>query len=84
MNANRIRFGTHARVLRANGWRSIVWVKGKIPGAGWPQYGLVEPTDPLIEAWRIEYADCGIGLVAKPRSKVAPSSFTTICTLWST
>jgi hypothetical protein len=67
MNANRIRFGTHARVLRANGWRSIVWVKGKIPGAGWPQYGLVEPTDPLIEAWRIEYADCGIGLVANGR-----------------
>ena len=61
MNANRIRFGTHARVLRANGWRSIVWVKGKIPGAGWPQYGLVEPTDARSKRGGLSTPIAGLG-----------------------
>jgi hypothetical protein len=67
MNATRIRFGTHARLLRANGWRSIIWVKGKIPGAGWSSHGLVEPSDELFETWIREYPDCGIGLVTDGR-----------------
>jgi hypothetical protein len=67
MNTIRLRFGTHARVLRANGWRSIIWVKGKIPGAGWSQHGLVEPSDELIETWIRVYPDCGVGLVADGR-----------------
>ena len=67
MNAQRISFGTHAHIHRANGWSSIIWVRGKIPGPGWSQYGLVYPTDSQIEAWRLAYADCGIGLVMDGR-----------------
>ena len=67
MSAPRIRYGTHARLFRANGWRSIIWVKGKIPGAGWSQHGLVEPSDELIETWIRDHPDCGVGLVADGR-----------------
>jgi hypothetical protein len=67
MNAPRYRFGSHAHILRANRWLPIVWVRGKIPGTGWSQYSLVYPTDAQIEAWRFDYADCGIGLVMDGR-----------------
>ena len=65
MNANRIRFGTHARVLRANGWLSIIPVKpDKAPAiSGWSDHGLIPPSDQLIETWRAEFPDCGIGYV---------------------
>jgi hypothetical protein len=66
MNTTRIRFGTHARVLRANGWSSIIPVKpNKAPViAGWSVHGLTPPSDQLIEAWRIEFPDFGIAYVA--------------------
>jgi hypothetical protein len=65
MNANRIRFGTHARVLRANGWLSIIPVKpDKAPAiSGWSDHGLTPPSNQLIETWRAEFPGCGIGYV---------------------
>jgi hypothetical protein len=65
MNPPRIRFGTHARILRANGWLSIIPVRpDKVPAiAGWSGHGLTPPSDQLIETWRPEYPDCGIGYV---------------------
>jgi hypothetical protein len=69
MNTNRIRFGTHARAFRANGFRSIISVKGnKAPGVlDWARYGSEPPSDEFIELWRLEYPDCGIGLVMDGR-----------------
>jgi Bifunctional DNA primase/polymerase, N-terminal len=66
MNTNRIRFGTHARILRANGWSSIIPVKpNKAPVIlGWSVHGLTPPSDQLIEAWRTKFPECGIGYVA--------------------
>lgn len=66
MNTNRIRFGTHARILRANGWSSIIPVKpDKAPAiSGWSVHGLTPPSDQLIETLRAEFPDCGIGYVA--------------------
>jgi hypothetical protein len=68
MNANRIRFGSHARALLANGWRSIIPCRGKSPLVpDWAAYGLAPPSDALIAAWRAEYPDYNIGHVANGR-----------------
>jgi hypothetical protein len=53
MNALCIRFGTHARAIRNNGWLSVISVRGKskIPDVlNWPSYGGAPPSDQQIEA----------------------------------
>jgi hypothetical protein len=68
MNASRIRFGTHALAARANDWRTPIVDRGKNPiHDGWSRFGATPPTDEQIDAWRREYPDFNIGLVADGR-----------------
>ena len=69
MNTNRIRFGTHARAFRANGFAlDHSGQRQQSPAVSdWARYGAEPPSDELIERWRLEYPDCGIGLVMDGR-----------------
>jgi hypothetical protein len=64
----RVRFGSHAHVLRAHGYAPIIPTVGKRPGVeGWQLHGVTPPSKREIEQWRAEYADCRIVLVADGR-----------------
>jgi hypothetical protein len=68
MNQTRIRFGLHARVIRANGWDSIIPCRGKSqPVPNWPAYGSAPASDEQIEAWRVEFSDHNVSLVVNGR-----------------
>jgi Bifunctional DNA primase/polymerase, N-terminal len=63
-----IRFGTHARAILMNGWRSIIPVKGKAPAVlDWASFGTTYPTSEQISAWTVSHAECGIGCVMNGR-----------------
>lgn len=64
MSVARIRFGSHARALLANGWASIIPVRGKFPVVtNWAVFGTAHPSPEQIAAWIVAHPECGIGYV---------------------
>jgi hypothetical protein len=58
------RFGSHARAIIGNGWRSIIPVNGKVPLVeGWQAVGAAPPDDRRLKLWRAAYPDANIGFV---------------------
>ena len=58
------RFGSHARAIMDNGWRSIIPVNGKVPLVeGWQAFGAAPPDDRRLKLWRAAYPDANIGFV---------------------
>ena len=59
-----VRFGSHARELQLNGWRSIIPARGKIPLIeNWPSFGAAPPDSHRLKIWRATYPASNIGLV---------------------
>ena len=68
MTTARIRFGTHARAILMNGWRSIIPIRGKRPVVpDWPSFGTDYPTPEQIGAWVVSHGECGVGCVMDGR-----------------
>lgn len=65
-------FAPLAPKLIANGWSSLIPLRGKVPLIhGWSQFNLKPPSEGLIEQWSQRYANAGIGLVFGPDKVVS-------------
>jgi Bifunctional DNA primase/polymerase, N-terminal len=78
-----MRFGSHARVIVGNGWRSVIPVRGKTPLVeNWQTSGAPPPDDRRLKLWSTAYPNANIGLVVDGQTvaidaDIAPDRFPT-------